>query len=181
MNTTNRFRIRDAYDNERAAIRDLTLAAYAEYANVMSAPAWAALRQALHTALNMEEAVECIVAEQDGTLVGSVLLYPPTANAYGDALARAGWPEVRLLAVLPGARRQGGGTALINECMRRAELIGATALGLHTSESMQVAMRMYERMGFVPAPDYDFGPGGGELVKAYCLSLDRATRDTAGG
>jgi ribosomal protein S18 acetylase RimI-like enzyme len=60
-------------------------------------------------------------------------------------------------------------------------LVIDSALGLHTSESMQVAMRLYERMGFVRAPEYDFSPGGGELVKAYCLSLDRAARDTAGG
>jgi hypothetical protein len=83
-------------------MRSSTLAAYAEYAIIMSTPAWTALRQALHTALNMEEAIERIVAEQDGALIGSVLLYPPTANAYGDALARAGWPEIRLLTVLPG-------------------------------------------------------------------------------
>ena len=70
MNTTNRFHVSAGYDNERAAIRDLTLAAYAEYMTIMSAPAWAALRQALHTALNMEEAVERIVAEQDGALAG---------------------------------------------------------------------------------------------------------------
>jgi hypothetical protein len=29
--------------------------------------------------------------------------------------------------------------------------------------------------GFVRAPEYDFGSGGGELVKAYRLSLNRAT------
>ena len=39
---------------------------------------------------------------------------------------------------------------------------------------MQVAIRVYKRMGFVRAPEYDFGSGG-ELVKAYRLSLNCAT------
>jgi hypothetical protein len=37
---------------------------------------------------------------------------------------------------------------------------------------MQVAMRMYERMGFVRAPELDFHPEPGITVKAYRLDLD---------
>jgi GNAT superfamily N-acetyltransferase len=172
MNPPSRFQIRDARDDEWAAIRDLTLAAYAEYATIMSASGWAALRQALYTVLDAEDApAQRIVAERDGALVGSVLLYPAAANAYGEALAGPRWPKVRLLAVLPAVRGQGVGTALMGECVRRARRAGATALGLHTSESMQVALRLYERMGFARAAAYDFRPDGAELVMAYRLSL----------
>jgi ribosomal protein S18 acetylase RimI-like enzyme len=171
MDITNWFHIRDAHDDERAAIGELTLAAYAEYATIMAPPAWAALQQVLHATLAMEEAVERIVAEQGGALVGSVLLYPPTAQAYGDALAGPGWPEMRLLAVAPAARRHGVGAALIDECVRRAKRSGARALGLHTSESMHAAIRMYARMGFVRAPEYDFYTSGSELIAAYRRDL----------
>jgi hypothetical protein len=51
--------------------------------------------------------------------------------------------------------------------MRRARLAGASALGLHTSESLRAGIRMYERMGFVRAPEGDFQPSGAELVMAY--------------
>jgi ribosomal protein S18 acetylase RimI-like enzyme len=172
--TPKRLNIRAARADERAAIQDLTLAAYAEFATIMAPTAWSALRQALQTALSAEVAVERIVAEQDGALIGSVLLYSPTANAYGDAVARAGWPELRLLAVAPAARGQGVGTALVEECMRRAQRAGASALGLHTSESLQTAVRMYERMGFVRAPEGDFHPSGAELIMAYRLMLGSA-------
>jgi hypothetical protein len=37
---------------------------------------------------------------------------------------------------------------------------------------MQVAVQMYERMGFVRAPEYDFRPGEAELVTAYRLRLE---------
>ena len=170
--TLKRLHIRDARADERAAIRELTLAAYAEFATIMAPTAWAALRQALLAGLEAEGAVERIVAEQDGVLVGSVLLYSPTANAYGNAVARAGWPELRLLAVGPAARGQGVGRALVEECMRRAQRAGASALGLHTSESLRAAIRMYERMGFVRAPEGDFQPSGAELIMAYRLMLD---------
>jgi ribosomal protein S18 acetylase RimI-like enzyme len=53
--------------------------------------------------------------------------------------------------------------------------MGARELGLHTSASMRAAMRMYERMGFVRAPEYDFRPPGAELVEAYRLPLVPAT------
>src|SRR5690606_22036723 len=129
--------------------------------------------RALHGALALDdEPVERIVAERDGGLVGSVLLFPPALDAYGGAVeAEIAWPEVRLLAVAPAERGRGVGTALVRECARRARRAGATALGLHTSGSMRIAIHLYERLGFVRAPRYDFRPPGGELVTAYRLDL----------
>lgn len=171
------FELRDATAAEHAAILDLTLTAYAEYATIMAPRAWAGLRQAVIEVLNSSGPAERIVAVQRDRLVGSVLLYPSAANAYESTLANASWPELRLLAVLPTARGQGVGRALMHECARRARRSGADALGLHTSQSMQTAIRMYERMGFVRAPEYDFQPDGAELVIAYRLRLPmEATR-----
>jgi ribosomal protein S18 acetylase RimI-like enzyme len=167
-----RFSIRDARADEREAIRALTLAAYAEYATIMAPSAWDGLRQALLSGLVAEGAVDRIVAVQDGALLGSVMLYSPSANAYGDEVGGAALPELRLLAVAAAARGQGVGTALVQECVRRAQHTGASALGLHTSESLQAAIRMYERLGFVRAPEDDFQPSGAELVMAYRLPLD---------
>jgi ribosomal protein S18 acetylase RimI-like enzyme len=59
----------------------------------------------------------------------------------------------------------------MEECVRRARRAGADALGLHTSRSMRAAIRLYERMGFVRAPERDFRPEGAELVEAYRLPL----------
>jgi ribosomal protein S18 acetylase RimI-like enzyme len=61
--------------------------------------------------------------------------------------------------------------ALMDDCVRRARTAGATELGIHTSHSMGVAKRMYERMGFVRAPERDFRPPGAELVEGYRLPL----------
>jgi GNAT superfamily N-acetyltransferase len=161
--------VRDARADERDAIRDLTLAAYEEYS---VQPFWAGFRRALLATLDAEEeSVERIVAERAGTLVGGVWLYPPQAKAYVHGPVSAGWPEVRLMAVAPSARGQGIGAALLNECERRARRSGATTLGLHTHDAMQAAIRLYERAGFVRAPELDFQPPAGVLVKGYRLRL----------
>jgi GNAT superfamily N-acetyltransferase len=180
LETSPNLDVRDARDDEREAIQAVTLAAYAEYATLMPPRFWEGYRRQLLATLAENGAVERIVAVRDGRIVGSVLLYAPAANAYGGANVRAAWPEVRLLAVVPEARGQGVGTALMEECRRRARRSGATALGLHTMDVMQAARRMYERMGFERAPELDFRPIESVLVEGYRLSLGdgRAEEET---
>ena len=154
------------------AVRELTLAAYAEYAGVMEPSAWAGLDGAVRAALESDAATDRIVALHRGKIVGSVMLFPPQVQAYGDLSGAAQAPELRLLAVSPEARGLGVGRALVGECIRRARRMGARELGLHTSKSMATAMRLYRAMGFVRAPEADFHPEGAELVEGYRLPLD---------
>ncbi len=163
--------IRDARADERAAIQAVTLAAYEEYAAVISRPFWEAYRRQILATLDEEGSAERIAAEREGTIVGSVLLYPASANAYTAGEVRASCPEVRLLAVVPAMRGQGVASALMDECEQRARRAGATQLGLHTTDIMQAAMRLYERRGFIRVPELDFQPAVGILVKGYRLSL----------
>ena len=48
----------------------------------------------------------------------------------------------------------------------------ATVLTLHTIEIMEAAMRLYERLGFVRAPELDFQPAPGVIIKGYRLGLE---------
>lgn len=168
--------LRDARPSERGAIRDLTLAAYGSYAGVMEPEAWAGLREAVLAALATRLPAQRIVAERGGVLLGSVMLFPPAVDAYRGATAPSSEPELRLLAVSPDAQGQGVGAALVGECARRAREAGARALGLHTSRSMETAMRLYRRLGFTRAPDLDFQPPGAERVEGFRLRLDRPVR-----
>ncbi len=163
--------LRDARPEELGAVRDLTLRAYAEHAAIMAPAAWAGLDAAVRAALDDVGAEDRIVAERDAVLLGSVMLFPPTTDAYRGAAVRVTWPVLRLLAVDPGARGQGVGHALVDECVRRARRMGAAELGLHSSESLRAAIRMYQRMGFERAPEHDFHPPGAELVMAFRLPL----------
>ena len=164
--------VRDADASEYTLIEEVTQAAYEEYATVMPKPFWEIYWSHVMATLEEKGPVERIVATDTTSIVGSVLLYPPLANAYDGVEVDIPAPEVRLLAVVPKVRGQGVGTALMEECVRRASRIGASQLGLHTMEVMQSAVRMYERMGFVHTPTLDFRPTEGILVKGYCRRLD---------
>jgi ribosomal protein S18 acetylase RimI-like enzyme len=92
---------------------------------------------------------------------GTVLTTPDSASI------TLTWPEIRLLAVAPATRGHGVGAALVRECLRRGRQAGSAAVTLHTTDMMQVAMSMYERMGFVHAPETDFQPAPGFTIKGY--------------
>jgi GNAT superfamily N-acetyltransferase len=163
--------LRNARDNERRIIRNITLAAYAQYQAVMPPRFWTRYHQHLIATLDGEGNDERIVAEQHGSIVGSVLLYPPAADYYASATISTSYPEVRFLAVLPQMRGQGIGTALMKECERRAREAGAQAIGLHTMEVMRDAICMYEHLGYVRTPETDFWPGEGVVVLGYRHTL----------
>jgi ribosomal protein S18 acetylase RimI-like enzyme len=59
----------------------------------------------------------------------------------------------------------------MQECVTRAHASGTASLTLHTTDIMQAAMRLYERMGFVRAPELDFEPAPGVVVKGYRLDV----------
>jgi len=155
--------VRDASAADRATIHDVTLAAYEEYAARMPLPLWRAYRQNILETLAQPAPALQLVAEDAGAVVGTVLLYP--------AGRERPWPEVRLLAVAPAARGRGIGAMLMRECIRRARASRAKVLSLHTTDLMRVARAMYERMGFVRAPEIDFEPAPGVVIKGFRLDL----------
>jgi predicted N-acetyltransferase YhbS len=164
--------IRDVREDDRAKAREVTLAAYEEYAKIMPPSFWESYRKNIVESLDEKGLAQHIVAEYEGKIVGSVLLYPSDASAYGTTTdASTAIPEMRLLAVDPVVRGHGVGNALTRECVLRAQRAGAPALGLHTADIMQTAMQMYERMGFVRAPELDFHPTENALIKGYRLPL----------
>jgi ribosomal protein S18 acetylase RimI-like enzyme len=163
MSDPDTLQVRDATAADHDHIRDVTLEAYAQYAEVLGAAWWDGYRRNVMEALT-DEGVERIVAERHGRILGSVLLLPASRQT-------SGWPEVRLLAVAPQARRQGIGRALMDECVRRVRRRGTTTIGLHTMPMMDEARRMYERMGFVRAPEHDFSPVAGLLILGYRMVL----------
>jgi len=165
--------IRDARPGDREAILAVTLAAYEQYAASLTPPFWTTYRRSIQATLADVGTAAQIVAEDGGALVGTVLLLPAGtvfATPDGTSFTLAS-PEVRLLAVTPSARGKGVARALMEECISRARAAGAPALTLHTADVMAVAMRLYERMGFARAPELDFTPTPGFLVKGYRLPL----------
>jgi ribosomal protein S18 acetylase RimI-like enzyme len=165
--------IRDARADELEAASAVIRAAYMEYRPAFPTSVWEAyINDSADVRRRLAES-ELIVVLQDGRVAGCVTFYPESARSTVEGWP-AGWTAIRLLAVAPEFRGRGLGRALTEECLRRTRARGVPTVGLHTTELMAVARAMYERMGFLRVPEYDFHPAPGITVLAYRLDLPAA-------
>ncbi|WP_342429684.1 GNAT family N-acetyltransferase [Neobacillus sp. FSL H8-0543] len=164
--------IRDAYESELSFIRSQRVQSYEEHKKSIPMEHWNALKQAISSEADNLPGVERIVAELEGEIVGSVVLFPAKTDAYEGAIDELDYPEIRMLAVAPEMQGKGVATALVSESIQRTRARGYHVIGLHTGQFMAGAIRLYERLGFVRQPQFDFEPADdGIIVKAYRLSL----------
>ena len=91
-----------------------------------------------------------LVVRAEGRPIGTVTLFAEAAaEGWGGPTGASG---LRAMAVDPTRRREGIGTALVAECVRRSRSAGARALTLHTADWLRDAIQLYERCGFVRDP-----------------------------
>ncbi len=160
--------IRSVLKEELDLVRSQRLSAYEEHAMKLPSDHWEGLKAAIRSDADVEDGAELLVAESDGEIVGSVVLCPENTDAYKGLTDRSEYPEIRMLAVDPAARKKGVALALINACIDRSKEAGKKAIGLHTGDFMDRAMALYERRGFVRIPEFDFEPvNDGIIVKAF--------------
>jgi GNAT superfamily N-acetyltransferase len=108
-------------------------------------------------------------AVEDGELAGTVT-YVPGPGPYAEFEDPRG-AGIRMLAVLPEFRGRGIGKALVQACLDRARADGRGRVYLDTTQWMQTAQRLYQRMGFVRAPELDWEPATGMILSAYVYEL----------
>jgi len=167
--------VRDARSEELDQVALLMRDAYQEYRASFPAEVWEDYLRDIMDVRSRIGVSELIVAEhgrpeEGGPLVGAVTFYPDASQS-AQASWPSGWAGLRLLAVHPEARGMGIGRVLMDECLRRSRQLGVPTLGLHTTEMMSVARGMYERMGFVRVPEFDFHPRPQVVIMAYRLDL----------
>jgi len=162
--------LRDAKKEELPFIREQRFQAYSEYAKSLPESHWQGLKNAISSEADFE--AEMIVAEMDGKIMGSVVLFPAKTDAYQGYVEELDYPEIRMLSVAPEARGKGVAKALVSECIQRTKGKNYQMIGLHTGEFMTSAIKLYEHFGFERVPKYDFEPADdGIIVKAFRLSI----------
>lgn len=155
------------------SVREQRVQAYEEHAQKVPLEHWNALKRAILADTDTQTGVEFLVAELDGEVVGSIVLYPAKSDAYNGLVDELDYPEIRMLAVSPNARSKGIAEELVNECIKRAKQKEYKYIGLHTADFMTNAMRLYERIGFERQLQFDFEPANdGIIVKAYRLTIE---------
>jgi ribosomal protein S18 acetylase RimI-like enzyme len=138
--------VRDGLTHEWNDVADLVVAAYREYARDLTPENWQTMQTNLLKIVEVAQQGQLIIAQSDRELVGAVVYCPPGTS---DArMFQPEWASLRMLAVSPQHRGQGIGAQLSTECIRRAKQDKAAIIGLHTSELMLPAIRMYEKLGF---------------------------------
>ena len=162
--------IRDAHPEELDEVSHLIKDAYIEYQHSITSRHWRFYLENIMDVRSRLDVSQLIVAELDKQLVGTVTLYLQASPSSQEEWPE-GWAGVRILAVRPAYRQRGIGRALMEECIRRCRKANISTIGLHTGPAMAIARKMYEDMGFLRAPQYDFQPGPGIVVMAYRLDL----------
>lgn len=139
------FKVEPALPDDRIAIAHLNVWAYREYAFDLGAELWPELVKTLTAVGPAGETATFLAVREDGDLVGSAAYRPPGLSVTPVPTA---WASVDLLAVSPGARHRGVATALVLECLNRASVGGAPALGANVRGYMAAAQELFTRLGF---------------------------------
>lgn len=138
--------IRNALAQEINDVALLNVEAYCEYSQALTSDNWQIMQTNLLNVAEVAKQGQLIVAQSDRALVGAVVYCPPGTS--DSRLFPPEWASLRLLAVLPQYRGQQIGQQLSLACINRAKQDQAAVVGLHTSELMIGARRMYEKLGF---------------------------------
>lgn len=158
--------IRPARADELTEVGELTVAAYVAD-GLLATDDWYA--NELRAADKRAAEAELMVATDHHTLLGTVTFCQP-GSPWAE-ISQAGEAEFRMLAVAPEARMKGVGGALARWCVDRAREQGCTAVAISSHPDMRTAHRMYERMGFLRAPDRDWDASDRVRLVAYVLAL----------
>jgi ribosomal protein S18 acetylase RimI-like enzyme len=157
MQAMARTRIRLAAERDLPAIRSVLERANEAFRGMVAEPLFESyLRSVLDVERRAREA-EVLAADLDGRLVGTITFYRDATEEGMPVRFPSGTSGIRATAVDPSARGQGIGRALVEACIQRAVLAGATGVGLHTATFMTSAVALYERTGFRRAPELDLG------------------------
>jgi ribosomal protein S18 acetylase RimI-like enzyme len=103
-----------------------------------------------------------MVALEDGRVLGSLTLELDARMRDDEDEPRPlepGEAHIRMLGVDPAARARGVARALMAASEERARAAGKTFITLHTTQRMQAAQAMYERLGYERTSDRVFPDG----------------------
>lgn len=110
---------------------------------------------------NKPETELLVAVSSDEKIAGGVVYFGDMKyyGSGGTATNEQNASGFRLLAVDPSIRGQGIGKLLTKECISKAKNSNRDKIVIHSTKAMQVAWKMYEKLGFARSEDLDFMQG----------------------
>lgn len=157
--------IREIRPEEHADLGQLMVRVYSQLEGFPSPeeqPAYYELLADIGRFTRVPDAKVLVALSEEGALLGGLIYFGDMAHygSGGTATQEKDASGIRLLGVDPAARGRGVGSALTRACIELATASGNTQVVLHTTQAMQVAWAMYEKLGFQRSEDLDFEQEG---------------------
>ncbi len=166
-----RLLIRSATAEDDLALGELLITSFlAGYARKLPEVTYGEARRAELRAVARKRAVADVwVAELEGRIVGTVALYPPGAEGSEAWLPNAA--DLRHLAIAPELHGRGLSAPLLEAAEARALAWKVDAICLHVRRGAEGVARMYQRRGWIRAPEGDLDALPEVFLEAYVRHL----------
>lgn len=135
------------------ALIQLGLISYGQYAPLLAPGGWQQMQAGISNQAmwaHFMERAKCFLYTHENSIVG-MAFYFPSGNAwdfYPD-----NWAYIRMVGVHPKYEGMGIARSLTKKCIEEARAAGESTLALHTSEVMNAARHIYEKLGFTVVQD----------------------------
>ena len=163
--------VREARPEDDTVVGDLLVSAFrTAYAAKMPEYSVPEKRERdLRAVAERRKVATVLVAEVAGRVVGTVALYPPGAPSSQAWLPQSA--DLRHLATDPSLHGLGLSRPLLEETERRARQWGVKSISLHVRRGLSGVMALYQRRGYVRAPEGDLHLPGNVELEAFLLKL----------
>jgi len=159
-----KYSIRDAREDEFSKIGKTMVRVYSQlegFPTQEEQPAYYNMLANIGNLTNSPQTRLLAAISPEGKIGGAVVYFGDMKHygSGGTATCERNAAGFRLLAVDPDTRGNGLGKLLTNACIQAAKDAGLNQMIIHSTEAMQVAWGMYERIGFKRSDDLDFMQG----------------------
>ncbi len=160
----NEYLVRNAKPEEFKAIGQLMVQVYSQldgFPKVEEQPNYYQMLANIGELTNKPEAELLVAVSDDNKIAGGVVYFGDMQyyGSGGTATKEKNAAGFRLLAVDTSIRGKGIGKLLTNACIHKAKENHIPQMVIHTTQAMQTAWKMYEKIGFKRSEDLDFMQG----------------------
>ena len=156
---------RDGNINDLRSLKDLAVRSWSQFRDKISSDNWETLYNNLNndnTYIELLDKSKCFVCTTDkDEIIGMAFL---VSSGNPTDIYDKEWCYIRFVSVDPNYGGQGIGRRLTEQCIQHAKDKGEKTIALHTSEIMEQARHIYERLGFKILKEIDH-----RLGKRYWL------------